>query len=161
MSVVCLISERQLVSCESAPHLTICAVGVCPASVLSSIILFGFVLSTFVEVDLFIISSWTFVGLVVCHICCKDLMCGAHLFAPEQPGLFVSVDMMRYDCNRGFTYSHTRGIGPIILVPDWLRRSRVKVFVSLCSNSTGRCVRSSKRIGTETFMKNDGERNIE
>ena len=29
--------------------------------------------------------------------------------------------------------SHTRGIGPIILVPDWLRRPRVKVSVSLCS----------------------------
>ena len=56
--------------------------------------------------------------------------------------------------------SHTRGIGPIILVPDWLRRSRLKVFVSLCSYSTGRCVRSSKQIGAETFVKNNGERII-
>ena len=53
--------------------------------------------------------------------------------------------------------SHAQGIGPIILVPDWLRRSRVKVFVSLCSYSTGGCVRSSKQIGAETFVKNNGK----
>ena len=33
----------------------------------------------------------------------------------------------------------------------------VKVFVSLCS----RCVRSSKHIGAETFVKNNGERILE
>ena len=49
----------------------------------------------------------------------------------------------------------------IILVPDWLRRIRVEVFVSLCSYSIGRCVRSSKHIGAETVVKNNGERIIE
>ena len=47
------------------------------------------------------------------------------------------------------------------MVPDWLRLSRVKVFVSLCSYSTGRWARSSKRMGAETCVKNNGERNIE
>ena len=57
--------------------------------------------------------------------------------------------------------SHTRGIGPTMLVLDWLRGSRVKVFVSLCSYSTGSCMRSSKHMGAETFVKNNGERFIE
>ena len=56
--------------------------------------------------------------------------------------------------NSKFTYARD-------WVPDWLRRSRVKVFVLLCSDSTCRCVRSSKQIGAETFVKNNGERIIE
>ena len=56
--------------------------------------------------------------------------------------------------------SHMRGIGPTILALDWLRRGRVEVFVSLCSYSTGRCVRCLKRLGIETFVENNGERII-
>ena len=50
--------------------------------------------------------------------------------------------------------------GPKSRVLDWLRHSEVKVFVSLCSYSTGRCVRGSKQIGIETVGKNNGERII-
>ena len=53
--------------------------------------------------------------------------------------------------------SHTRGIGPTILVFDRLWSGRVEVFVSLCSYSTSRDVRSSEHIGAETFVKNNGE----
>ena len=35
---------------------------------------------------------------------------------------------------------------------------RVKAFVSLCSHSTGGCMRGSKRMGIETVAKNNGER---
>ena len=37
--------------------------------------------------------------------------------------------------------------GPKSRVFDWLRHSEVKVFVSLRSYSTGRCVRGSVQIG--------------
>ena len=49
-----------------------------------------------------------------------------------------------------------------MLVLDWLRRSRVKVFVSRCSYFNRQvCVFSSKQIGAETFLKNNGGRIIE
>ena len=35
---------------------------------------------------------------------------------------------------------------------------RGKVFVSLCSHSTGGCMSGSKRMGIETVVKNNGER---
>ena len=50
--------------------------------------------------------------------------------------------------------------GPKSRVLDWLRRSEMKVFVSLCSYSTGRCVRGSEQIGIETVVKNNSERII-
>ena len=50
--------------------------------------------------------------------------------------------------------------GPKSRVLDWLRRIEVKVFVSLCSYSTGRCARGSEQIGIETAGKNNGERII-
>ena len=53
--------------------------------------------------------------------------------------------------------SHEPGPGPNSRVPDWLRRSEVKVFVSLCSYSTCRCVRGSEQIGIETVVKNNSE----
>ena len=45
--------------------------------------------------------------------------------------------------------SHERGIGPTIMVLDWLQRSKVKVFVSLCSYSTGGriCVYRDRGLG--------------
>ena len=51
--------------------------------------------------------------------------------------------------------------GPKSRVFDWLRHSEVKVFVSLCSYSTCRCVRGSEQIGIETVGKNNGERMIQ
>ena len=56
--------------------------------------------------------------------------------------------------------SHEPGLGPKSRVLDWLRCSEVKVFVSLCSYLTGRCVRGSEQIGIETVVKNNGERII-
>ena len=43
---------------------------------------------------------------------------------------------------------------------DWLRHNDVKVFVSLCSYSTGMCVRGFKQIDIETVGKNNRERII-
>ena len=52
--------------------------------------------------------------------------------------------------------SHKPGPGP--KAGFLIGCDRVKVFVSLFSHSTGRCMRVSKRIGIETVGENNGER---
>ena len=55
---------------------------------------------------------------------------------------------------------HEPEAGPKSRVFDWLWHSEVKIFVSLRSYSTDRCVRGSQQIGIETVGENNGERII-
>ena len=59
-----------------------------------------------------------------------------------------------------FLNSPKPGLEPKSLVPDWLRRSKMKVFVSQQAGGEDVCICGSEQIGFETVVKNNGERII-